>query len=204
MNECPPTISEEYSSLTKLRQMAVAALCSAAIGGGLPAESATAEVQPSVVPSQAVSYPKHELTGVDSAKNTECGDPAFDAPTYKQLRTMRCLINDVRITPITAGASLEESATLKTHDEIRCEFSHFACGQPFNLYIPDDFHHYGEVLAWGRGPYGSAQSIFKAWLQSPTHREVILKPGWDRFNVAEEHDGPVTYWTGHFGEYSIG
>jgi uncharacterized protein YkwD len=41
----------------------------------------------------------------------------------------------------------------------------------------------GENLAWGVGRRASARSIVGAWLNSPGHRENLLRPGWNRIGV---------------------
>ena len=41
----------------------------------------------------------------------------------------------------------------------------------------------GENLAWGNGPYASAQSIISEWLASPEHRANLLHAGWTRIGI---------------------
>jgi len=36
----------------------------------------------------------------------------------------------------------------------------------------------GEVIAWGTGTRGTPASVFKAWMNSSTHRQVILTARW--------------------------
>lgn len=36
----------------------------------------------------------------------------------------------------------------------------------------------GEVIAWGTGTRGSPASVLKAWMNSSTHRQVILSARW--------------------------
>jgi uncharacterized protein YkwD len=43
----------------------------------------------------------------------------------------------------------------------------------------------GENLAWGSGPFGTAQGIVKAWLASPEHRANLLRPGFRRVGVGQ-------------------
>ena len=42
---------------------------------------------------------------------------------------------------------------------------------------------FGENLAWGVGPAGSAAAIVRLWLRSPGHRENLLRPGWRRVGI---------------------
>ncbi|MDX6437705.1 MAG: hypothetical protein QOF45_288 [Gaiellaceae bacterium] len=41
----------------------------------------------------------------------------------------------------------------------------------------------GENLAWGVGRRASARRIVGAWMNSPGHRENLLRPGWDRIGI---------------------
>jgi uncharacterized protein YkwD len=41
----------------------------------------------------------------------------------------------------------------------------------------------GENLAWGVGRRASARSIVGAWMNSPGHRENLLRPGWNRIGI---------------------
>jgi uncharacterized protein YkwD len=43
----------------------------------------------------------------------------------------------------------------------------------------------GENLAWGNGPFGSANSIMQAWLASPEHRANLLRPGFRRIGIGD-------------------
>jgi len=36
----------------------------------------------------------------------------------------------------------------------------------------------GEVIAWGKGTRSTPASVFKAWMNSSTHRRVILSARW--------------------------
>ncbi len=42
---------------------------------------------------------------------------------------------------------------------------------------------FGENLAWGTGTYANATTIVRSWLESPGHRAILLRPGWDRIGV---------------------
>jgi uncharacterized protein YkwD len=42
---------------------------------------------------------------------------------------------------------------------------------------------FGENLAWGTGPYASARSIVRMWMDSPGHRANLLRPGWTRVGI---------------------
>ena len=41
----------------------------------------------------------------------------------------------------------------------------------------------GENLAWGSGSLGTPQVIVREWLNSPAHRENLLRPGYRRIGI---------------------
>jgi uncharacterized protein YkwD len=98
---------------------------------------------------------------------------------------MLCLINYARghagAGGLDADGSLERAAGRKSGDVMRCGFSHTACGNPADLYAnrygytSASSWQWGENLAWGDGDRGSAREILKAWLNSPPHRETMLR-----------------------------
>ena len=102
---------------------------------------------------------------------------------------MRCLINYARNHTGSSGLgsskSLERAAGEKAGDVMRCGFSHTACGNPADLYArrygytAASSWQWGENLAWGRGDRGTAREIMRAWLNSPPHRETMLRGSFD-------------------------
>lgn len=42
---------------------------------------------------------------------------------------------------------------------------------------------FGENLAWGVGPPARSGSIVRSWMASPSHRAVLLRPGWTRIGL---------------------
>jgi uncharacterized protein YkwD len=117
---------------------------------------------------------------------------------------MRCLINQARTNELFDNQSLDETARLKTDDQINCgnliePISHEACGQPPFAHFPSGYSRYGEILAWGRNGYGSARAVFKAWRLSPTHWAVIENENFTELGLAEKRVGDINYFTGEFG-----
>ena len=51
----------------------------------------------------------------------------------------------------------------------------------------------GECLAWGVGEEGAARTVVRAWLDSPSHRAELLRPGFTRVGVAAS----VGFFAGH-------
>lgn len=43
----------------------------------------------------------------------------------------------------------------------------------------------GENLAWGKGYFGSASMIVRAWLSSPEHRANLLRPNFTRIGIGD-------------------
>lgn len=53
---------------------------------------------------------------------------------------------------------------------------------------------YGEVL--GAGP--DWQAVWAAWLESPSHREVLTTPGWEQWAFGSARLGTATVWVVRF------
>jgi uncharacterized protein YkwD len=67
-----------------------------------------------------------------------------------------------------------------------------------------DWRLYGENIAWGSGPRGSAERTFKVWMNSPHHRSNILDGGLREVGIgtatgAYRRHGGATMWTADFG-----
>ena len=101
--------------------------------------------------------------------------------------TMLCLTNYARAQSgdpaLEPAVALQDSASEKAEDIVRCDtFSHYACGREFtywiraNGYLSSACWHVGENLAWGTGEYGTVNSIFRAWLRSPSTAKTCSTP----------------------------
>jgi uncharacterized protein YkwD len=141
---------------------------------------------------------------------------ALAASAAAQEKTMLCMTNFAREQfgeqPLTPAPELEESARSKLGDVLGCdEFSHYACGREFAYwirasgYLSTPCWRDGENLAWGTGNYGTAGSIFRAFMRSTTHRENILG-GFEEVGIdlaagtLEGHSG-TRVWAEHFGSH---
>jgi len=155
-----------------------------------------------------------DAKGVQPSFITACPQPGASAPAGAQVASMLCLTNAVRAqygeAPLEADAQLAESATDKTADILGCDsFSHTACGHNFSYwvwqtgYVTDSCWRIGENLAWGAGPLGTTDSIFRAWLRSPAHRANVLgdytQVGISTAVGPLEGDKSARVWTVHFG-----
>lgn len=142
------------------------------------------------------------------------GQGEQNAPAAQQEQTMRCLTNYARkkagLGKLDGVQSLDTSAARKSSDIHRCNsFSHSACGRDFTYwmkrtgYLPSQCWRAGENIAWGNGDYGSPGSIFRAWMNSPGHRDNILSSSYGNLGVGlsvgtlEGYKAHV--WTQHFG-----
>lgn len=152
-----------------------------------------------------------------SSLEGECG-PALglDAPATAQEAAMVCLVNQARqrygLSPLAESPQLRGSAVEKSADLMRCdEFSHTACGRPFDYWIAETGYmnapcwRVGENLAWGVEGEGTVESIFHAWMHSPAHRANILgnfeETGLElRVGTLGGLTG-VHLWTEHFGSH---
>ena len=136
------------------------------------------------------------------------------SPIEAQEEAMLCMTDFARaragLPPLADAEELDRSALGKAGDVIRCDsFSHFACGREFTYwlretgYIGEQCWHAGENLAWGDGEYGSVRAIFRAWMNSPTHRRNILGD-YSQVGIGlvtgtlEGHPG-ARVWAAHFG-----
>jgi uncharacterized protein YkwD len=167
----------------------------------------------------------HEQRAIDAAHQSRAAPlvaPPAACPLQESLTTspdvqeqsMLCMIDFARqgagLADVAPVESLTSSAELKTRDILACdEFSHFACGRPFSYWIRASGYtsvpcwRVGEVIAYGRGQYGTPRSIFIAWMQSPTHRQVILND-FSQIGLSVRLGnlgiyGRARLWAGHFG-----
>ncbi len=60
------------------------------------------------------------------------------------------------------------------------------------------FHSIGENLAAGQH---TAAEVMQAWMDSPSHRDVILDPNWKEVGIAVRGGGEYSvYWVQEFGD----
>ena len=140
-------------------------------------------------------------------------DPS--AGIAQQKAAMRCLVNYARaeagLPRLGSMRKLDSSAARKAGDILRCnQFSHFACGREFLFwfrrsgYLSGRCWWAGENLAWGSGILGSARSVVKAWLRSPSHRANILGGDYSQFGISLRMgslsgNSGAHVWVNHFG-----
>jgi uncharacterized protein YkwD len=125
-------------------------------------------------------------------------------------------VNDVRaahgLPAVVISAGLVRAAEAHTHDMLGRQYFEHASGpggEAFSHRVLRFFHprsgaRLGELLAWGTGTQGGAQSTVRSWLASPPHRALLLPPAFTLLGVGVEsgrfqgHRG-ATVWTADLG-----
>ena len=89
-------------------------------------------------------------------------------------------------------------------------FSHYTkgTGATFDQRIEREGYNFrlaGEKIAWGSGPYGTPDSIFKGWMNSSRHKANIRKEGYREVGIGASDPGTfkgyrnAVVWTADFG-----
>jgi len=108
-----------------------------------------------------------------------------------------CLINDERasygLQPVTPNAELRQAAL--SHSDEMISQSYFEHTSPAGLTFIDRIEAtgymtgarswtVGENLVWGTGPLSTPQAVVTAWMNSPPHRENLLRPAYREIGIA--------------------
>jgi uncharacterized protein YkwD len=100
------------------------------------------------------------------------------------------LLNDIRrehnLAPFSFSSALRSSAREHSADMLaRHYFEHDSPDEAFDHRIRRhlDSSLVGENIAWGTGRYSTPQGLVKLWMQSPTHRHIILMRGLHRVGL---------------------
>jgi len=143
------------------------------------------------------------------------GQTATNLSGDEQAGVMLCMTNYARgvhgLAPLSLNRQLGRAAEQKSADIVDCdEFSHEACGRPFQFWIQKYGYLKGcwraaENIAWGTGSYATPGSIFTAWLESTEHHANILGPYREigiglRTGDVEGEEGAAV-WTQDFGSH---
>jgi uncharacterized protein YkwD len=100
-------------------------------------------------------------------------------PTRVEKETLR-LINKARanhgLKPVRLDLRLWRAARHHTRDMLkRSYFAHGATTERLERYV-HGAGVIGETLAWGSGSWSSPARTVKSWLESPSHRVLLLDP----------------------------
>jgi uncharacterized protein YkwD len=117
-------------------------------------------------------------------------DPA--ASLRVQEDAVRCLVNWARARHrqgrLTQSRPLHRAATLKGQGVVACrEISHTPCGSDASATVRRagyEYASFAENIYVGSLGAASAREVMAAWLQSPAHRENILRAGFRDFGTA--------------------
>jgi uncharacterized protein YkwD len=89
------------------------------------------------------------------------------------------------LTPLRYDTRLQRAARAHSRDMLATGiFQHGAFGERM---VQFDIRGSltGENLAWGNGPFGTANGIVRAWLASPEHRANLLRPAFTRIGIGD-------------------
>lgn len=162
------------------------------------------------------SQKSYSFSAAEVAPASTCpGQAATGLSASEQVGVMLCMTNYARsvngLSPLASSRPLGRAAEQKSADIVGCdEFSHDACGRPFQYWIQRYGYLRGcwraaENIAWGTGAYGTVGAIFTAWLESPDHHANILGPYREigiglRVGGLEGNAGAAV-WTQDFGSH---
>ncbi len=100
------------------------------------------------------------------------------------------LLNQIRaqhgLGSLTLNTSLRNAARAHSADMLhKSYFDHDGPGGTWDARIARYLKSamVGETIAWGTGSYGSPAGIVSQWMQSPTHRAIILTGGLHRVGL---------------------
>lgn len=145
------------------------------------------------------------------------GQDATTAPLTVELKTMRCLLNYVRVKrglhKLADSPLLDRSSTIKSQAIVKCnQFSHTPCGHAFTQTFSQvgymrnaSWWSVGENIAWATGDLASPKATMDAWLNSPEHRANLFTSSWRQTGLAVVRKpslfgySAVTLWTNEFG-----
>jgi uncharacterized protein YkwD len=146
-----------------------------------------------------------------------CPNPAVSAASGVQLKAMLCYHDYARRQMgeriLRRVGPLQRSAALKARWVSVCrQFTHVPCGHSLRAAFSEVGYTrgtwaVGENLGWGTGPLGRVRDMFAAWLDSPPHRQDIIRREWREIGLARIHAvslfgrDDVTLWVAHFGAH---
>jgi uncharacterized protein YkwD len=88
------------------------------------------------------------------------------------------------LAPLQVGWRLQLAARTHSGDMLRRDyFGHGAFASRMERFGAEG-PRFGENLAWGTGSQASAAAMVRMWLDSPGHREILLRPGFRRVGLA--------------------
>jgi uncharacterized protein YkwD len=139
------------------------------------------------------------LVAASSAAATNCPDTTSLSPALSQSQmenSITCLINEERtshgLQPVVPNPDLRAAAL--SHSQDMVANGYFEHTSPSGVTFLDRIAAtgytqarswvVGENLVWGLGTFSTPQSMVTAWMNSPPHRENLLKPVFREIGVA--------------------
>jgi uncharacterized protein YkwD len=119
--------------------------------------------------------------------------------------SITCLINDERtsngLQPVVPNSELRQAAM--SHSNEMISLGYFEHTSPAGLGFMDRIEStgymrgaqswtVGENLVWGTGPLSTPRGLVTAWMNSPPHRENLLRPAFREIGVAALPGTPVS------------
>jgi uncharacterized protein YkwD len=148
------------------------------------------------------------LVGSASASAADCGPVNTQVTGLSEAQmedSITCLINDERssngLQPVILNSDLREAAL--SHSSEMIAQSYFEHTSPAGLTFIDRIEStgymrgarswtVGENLVWGTGPLSTPQALVTAWMNSPPHRENLLRPSFREIGVAALAGTPIS------------
>jgi uncharacterized protein YkwD len=140
------------------------------------------------------------LVGTASASATNCpnADTQANGLTQDQMEgALGCLINEQRasfgLQPVTPNGQLRDAAL--SHSKEMVSESYFEHTSPAGLTFINRIEQFGymngvrswvvgENLAWGDQELGTPDALVTAWMNSPPHRENLLRGLYNQIGIA--------------------
>jgi uncharacterized protein YkwD len=147
------------------------------------------------------------LVAGSSASAADCGPVDTEVNGLSQATmesSITCLINDERVSnglqPVAPNGDLRQAAL--NHSDEMVNQSYFEHTSPAGVTFMDriestGYMHgarswiVGENLVWGTGPRSTPQAVVTAWMNSPPHRENLLRPSFREMGLAAVSGTPV-------------
>jgi uncharacterized protein YkwD len=139
------------------------------------------------------------LVASSSASAADCGpvDTQVSGLSEAQMESsITCLINDERssygLQPVVPNGDLRQAAL--SHSNEMINQSYFEHTSPSGVTFMDRIEStgymrgartwtVGENLVWGTGPLSTPEALVTAWMNSPPHRENLLRPAFREIGV---------------------
>ena len=148
------------------------------------------------------------LAGTASASAADCGPVTTQVSGLSQSQmesSIGCLINGERtsygLQPVTPNTDLRQAALSHSDEMIReGYFEHTSpAGLTFIDRIDDTGYmrgarswEVGENLVWGTGPLSTPLALVTAWMNSPPHRENLLRPAFREIGIGAVAGTPIS------------